>query len=43
LARDGWVILDFGDVMVHFFSPDQRSYYDLERLWSDGKILLRLR
>jgi ribosome-associated protein len=42
LARDGWVIVDYGDVIVHLFSQDQRDYYDLEELWSDGKVLLRL-
>jgi len=42
LARDGWVILDYGDVVVHLFSPDQRDFYDLEELWGDGKVLLRV-
>jgi len=39
---DGWVVNDFGDVVVHLFSPDQRDYYRLEELWEKGKILLRL-
>lgn len=42
LARDGWVVVDFGDVVVHLLSPDQRDYYQIEELWEDGKILLRL-
>jgi len=42
LARDGWVVVDYGDVVVHLFSPDQRDYYLLEELWEDGKVLLRL-
>lgn len=42
LARDGWVVVDYGDVVVHLFSPDQRDYYDLEELWTEGKVLLRL-
>ncbi|GAB4422713.1 MAG: ribosome silencing factor [Anaerolineales bacterium] len=41
-ARDGWLIVDYGDVIVHLFSPDQREYYRLEELWSEGKVLLRL-
>lgn len=41
-ARDGWLIVDYGDVVVHLFSPDQRAYYKLEELWNEGKILLRL-
>jgi ribosome-associated protein len=30
-----WVLLDFGDVVVHVFLDDVRSYYELERLWGD--------
>jgi ribosome-associated protein len=41
-ARDGWVIVDYGDIVVHLFSPDQRDFYNLEELWEDGKVLLRL-
>jgi ribosome-associated protein len=40
--QEGWLVLDYGDVVVHLFSPDQREYYDLEELWSDGKVLLRV-
>lgn len=41
-SQEGWLVLDYGDVVVHLFSPDQRAYYDLEELWSDGKVLLRV-
>ena len=41
-SPDGWLVLDYGDVVVHLFSPDQREHYDLEELWSDGKVLLKV-
>jgi ribosome-associated protein len=41
-AASGWVLADFGDIVVHLFSPDQRDYYRLEQLWEKGKILLHL-
>jgi len=38
--RDGtWVLLDYGCLAVHVFSAEARSFYSLERLWSDGKPL----
>jgi ribosome-associated protein len=42
LAQDGWVLVDFGDIIVHLFSPERREYYRLEELWSQGKVLLHL-
>jgi ribosome-associated protein len=41
-SREGWVVVDCGDVVVHLFSPDQRAYYNLEEFWQDGRILLKL-
>ena len=32
-----WVLADYGDLLVHIFSPKARTYYDLERLWRTGK------
>ena len=38
-TRNGqWIIVDFGEVMVHIFTPDFREFYNLEDLWSDGEI-----
>jgi len=41
-SREGWLVVDFGDVVVHLFSPEQRDYYRLEQLWEKGKTLLRV-
>ncbi len=32
-----WVLLDYNDIIVHVFSQDDRLFYDLERIWRDGK------
>jgi len=32
----GWMVLDYGDVVVHLFDEDKREYYQLERLWEDA-------
>jgi len=42
ISHDGWVLADYGDVILHLFSPDRRAYYRLEELWSHGKLLLHL-
>jgi ribosome-associated protein len=40
--QDGWLLIDYGDVILHLFSPERRNYYRLEELWGQGKTLLRL-
>jgi ribosome-associated protein len=37
----GWMLLDFGDLIVHIFSPDQRAYYRLEELWGRTSPVVR--
>jgi ribosome-associated protein len=34
-----WLLMDFGDVIVHVFQPEVRRHYDLERLWSEAAVL----
>jgi ribosome-associated protein len=41
-ATTGWLLLDFGDVIVHIFGPKEREYYRLERLWSEAKTVVYL-
>ena len=41
-SHDGWLVIDYGDVVLHLFSPDQRAYYQLEELWDEGKVLLKV-
>jgi ribosome-associated protein len=38
----GWIVLDYGDIVVHLFDNELRRYYNLEELWKEGKIVLRL-
>ena len=39
----GWIVIDYGDVVVHLFSETQRDYYDIEGLWSkSGNVLLSI-
>ena len=35
----GWILMDYGDLIVHIFSRDDRLFYDLERIWRDGKVV----
>ena len=41
-AETGWVLLDFGDVIVHIFGPMEREFYRLERLWSGAPTVVYL-
>ena len=37
--HSSWVLMDFSDIIVHVFSKEDRLFYDLERIWRDGKII----
>lgn len=36
-----WILLDYGDVVVHVFHDHEREFYNLERLWGDAKVVVR--
>ena len=36
-----WILLDFGDIIVHVFDNENRLFYDLERIWRDGKKITK--
>ena len=38
----GWLLLDFGDVIVHIFAPFEREYYQLDELWSQANLVVRI-
>jgi len=42
VADTGWMLLDFGDIIVHIFDPKEREYYRIEQLWSDAKTVVYL-
>lgn len=37
VKSSGWILMDYNDVIVHVFSKEDRLFYDLERIWRDGK------
>ena len=41
-ANAHWVLIDFGSVVVHVMAPPEREFYQLERLWADAPLLLRV-
>lgn len=40
VGNSNWVLMDYGDIIVHVFSKEDRLFYDLERIWKDGTELL---
>jgi ribosome-associated protein len=42
MPSSGWVLIDFGDLVVHLFSPQKRDYYSLEDIWDEAHVVLRM-
>ena len=39
IGNASWVLMDYGDIIVHIFSQEDRLFYDLERIWRDGIVI----
>ena len=42
VSSSGWVLVDYGSVIVHVFAPSLREYYSLEKLWSEATMVVRV-
>ena len=38
----GWLLLDYGSIIIHIFAPVERDYYQLDKLWSQASTLVRI-
>ena len=41
-SYSGWILLDYGDLVVHIFDEEQREYYKVEQLWSHAREIVRI-
>ena len=42
LPDSGWMLVDFGDLIIHVFDAERRAFYDLESLWNDAPLVARM-
>lgn len=38
-SSGGWILLDYYDIIIHIFSEEERGFYNLEKIWNDGKVI----
>lgn len=38
-SNSTWILMDYSDIIIHIFSKEDRLFYDLERIWRDGKLV----
>ena len=41
-SDSGWVLMDYGEFVIHLFGQEERMYYDLENIWNEGKVAFRI-
>ena len=41
-AQSGWMLIDYGEVVVHLLSPEMRKFYRLEELWKDARVVVKV-
>ncbi len=39
MGAKNWILMDFGDIVVHLFNKENRGFYDIERIWGDAKVI----
>lgn len=40
--NSGWVVIDYGGVIIHLFHPEVRAYYHLEELWGNARVMVKI-
>ena len=42
VAESGWILMDYVDVVIHIFSTSQRKYYQIEQLWKEAPVVVKI-